>query len=258
MLFRLNGLLLVLVLLVPLVASAAAGERIGRRRPFDEDREHTVIGMAQNALLGFVALLLAFGLTMAVGRYEARRDALLAEANSIGTAHLRARTIAEPQRAESLDLLRRYIDVRIALSAEAPGSEPFRRLVATSSTVEADLWLRAAASLETAPTANASRLFVESLNELFDDDTTRVAELADHVPTTVVYLQIAASTLAVGVMSAHFAALGRRRLPAAITVLAFATVLLVMLDLDRPQRGLITIDAAPLEAARQMMDVAPR
>ena len=78
------------------------------------------------------------------------------------------------------------------------------------------------------------------------------------MPTTVVYLQIAASTLAVGVMSAHFAALGRRRLPAAITVLAFATVLLVMLDLDRPQRGLITIDAAPLEAARQMMDVAPR
>ena len=54
-----------------------------------------------------VALLLAFGLTMAVGRYEARRNAVVLEANAIGTTYLRAQTLEEPMRTESLDLLKR-------------------------------------------------------------------------------------------------------------------------------------------------------
>ena len=43
------------------------------------------LGIMQAALVGLVALLLAFGLTMAVGRYQARRDAVVLEANAIGT-----------------------------------------------------------------------------------------------------------------------------------------------------------------------------
>ena len=61
----------------------------------------------QAALVGLVALLLAFGLTMAVGRYEARRAAVVLEANAIGTTYLRAQTLEEPMRTESLELLKR-------------------------------------------------------------------------------------------------------------------------------------------------------
>ena len=61
----------------------------------------------QAALVGFVALLLAFGLTMAVGRYEARRAAVVLESNAIGTTYLRAQTLAEPMRTESLQQLKR-------------------------------------------------------------------------------------------------------------------------------------------------------
>ena len=45
------------------------------------------LGIVQAALVGLVALLLAFGLTMAVGRYQARRDAVVLEANAIGTTY---------------------------------------------------------------------------------------------------------------------------------------------------------------------------
>src|SRR4030081_2086479 len=45
----------------------------------------------ESAILGLLALMLAFTFSMALARFEARRDALLNEANAIGTAALRAR-----------------------------------------------------------------------------------------------------------------------------------------------------------------------
>src|SRR4051812_21029294 len=80
------------------------------------------LGVIQTALVGLVALLLAFGLSMAVGRYQSRRDAVVLEANTIGTTYLRAQTLAEPMRTESLALLKQYADARIALSESVPNS----------------------------------------------------------------------------------------------------------------------------------------
>jgi hypothetical protein len=64
----------------------------------------------QAALLGVVGLILAFGLALAVGRYESRRSAVVEEANAIGTTYLRAQTLAEPHRTGSLERLERYTD----------------------------------------------------------------------------------------------------------------------------------------------------
>jgi hypothetical protein len=75
-------------------------EQLGAR-----DRYREPIGALQGALLGVVGLILAFGLTLAVGRYQDRRSDVVTDANTIGTAYLRAQTIAEPQRTNSLALL---------------------------------------------------------------------------------------------------------------------------------------------------------
>jgi hypothetical protein len=90
--------------------------------------------------LGLIALLLAFGLTMAVGRYESRRSAVELEANAIGTTYLRARTLAELMRSESLGLLKRYGGACIALSRSVPDSAQFRAASATSVVIQSKLW----------------------------------------------------------------------------------------------------------------------
>ena len=61
--------------------------------------------MLQGALLGFMGLVLAFGLSLALGRYENRRAAVVDDANAIGTTYLRAQTLSEPMRSRSLALL---------------------------------------------------------------------------------------------------------------------------------------------------------
>ena len=66
-------------------------------------------GVLQAAMLGVVGLILAFGLSLALSRYEDRRATVVDEANAIDTTHLRAQTLSEPIRSRSLELLVDYI-----------------------------------------------------------------------------------------------------------------------------------------------------
>ena len=94
----------------------------------------------QGALLGLVGLLLAFGLSLAVSRYENRRSNVVSEANAIGTTYLRAQTLPEPIRSRSLDLLVRYTRTAISLSDHVPGSSEAREAAAAEERLQRRLW----------------------------------------------------------------------------------------------------------------------
>jgi hypothetical protein len=157
----------------------------------------------QAALLGFMGLVLAFGLSLAVGRYETRRAAVVDEGNAIGTAYLRAQTIAEPQRSDSLTLLRQFTDTSIDISETVPGSTTEARAVTTSGQIQRQLWAVAGQSLNMAPTDSAPRLYVESLNEMFDSQSSRIYSLGNRVPTPVLVLEVAGAAIALAALALH-------------------------------------------------------
>ena len=107
------------------------------------------------------------------------------------------------------------------------------------------------------PTASAPRLYVESLNEMIDMHTTRVAALNNRVPTAVIWLQLVATAIAVGVLALHLATVGWGRSASLFAAVIATLILLVIFDLDRPRRGLITVPSAPLAALRVSMDQPP-
>src|SRR5438046_8025238 len=126
----------VALILFPLVAAATvAGYATGHYLREHEAKLREPFGVIQGALLGVVGLILAFGLTLAVGRYEDRRAATVTEANAIGTTYLRAELIAEPARTRSLALFPRYTDLAIHVSKEVPGSSGMRRTTAAEGTL---------------------------------------------------------------------------------------------------------------------------
>src|SRR5688572_31729155 len=91
-----------------------AGYRIGRwRHEHIADEKEQPVGAMVASILGLVALVLGFTFSLAASRFDARRMAVLEEANAIGTAHLRSRLLPLPQRAEIERLLREYVQVRI-------------------------------------------------------------------------------------------------------------------------------------------------
>ncbi len=257
MFFSLPEWAVALILLAIIGAATALGFLIGRylRRHSASLREP--FGVLQGALLGVVALILAFGLTLAVGRYEDRRAATVAEANAIGTSYLRAQLIAEPARSKSLALFRSYTDLAIRISQEVPGSAGMRRTTAAEGVLQRRLWSLAGQAIDRAPTASAPRLYVDSLNDTFDAQLSRLSSLTNRVPGAVLALEVFGAAVAMGLLSLHISVLGRG-LGAMIGAAALVTLLLlVTFDLDRPTRGLITVPDAPLVTTRASMVPSP-
>src|SRR5690348_18427224 len=122
MFFHLSSWALALIVFALIAALTVAGYAAGRYLREHRENVREPFGVLQGALLGVVALILAFGLTLAVGRYEDRRAATVNEANAIGTTYLRAQLVAEPARTRSLELLRSYTDLALRISKEVPGS----------------------------------------------------------------------------------------------------------------------------------------
>jgi hypothetical protein len=255
--FRLSSWQLALVIFAVVFGVTVLGLAAGRylRRHSDALREP--FGVLQAALLGLVALILAFGLSLAVGRYESRRVSVVDQANAIGTTYLRAQTLAEPERSRSLALLVRYTDTSIRLSHAIPGSAAQRSVIAEGDAQLRMLWGLAGQALATEPIASAPRLYVESLNNTIDMQTVRVSGLNNRVPGAVLAIEVGGAAVALGLLALYLAVLGRGVITVLLAAGLVTLLLLVTFDLDRPTRGLITIPDTPLTSLRASMVLPP-
>jgi hypothetical protein len=255
--FSLPSWAVALLLLAVVGGATAAGYTLGRYLRRHQATLREPFGVLQGALLGVVGLILAFGLTLAVGRYEDRRAATVSEANAIGTTYLRAQLIAEPARTRSLELLRRYTDLAVQVSNEVPGSSGMRRTTAAESALQRRLWHFAGRSTAGAPLATAPRLYVDSLNSTIDAQSTRLSALTNRVPGAVLALEVFGAALAIGLLALHISVLGRGLMPMLAAAALITLLLLVTFDLDRPTRGLIKVPSTPLASVRASMALPP-
>jgi hypothetical protein len=240
-----------------LLSATGLGIFLGHRARHLSESLKEPVAILQAALLGIVGLLLAFGLSLAVSRYEDRRANVVTEANGIGTTYLRAQTLPAPNSSRSLKLLVDYTRTAIRLSDHVPGSAAARQAAASEQQIQRQLWALAARALETAPTASAPRLYVESLNEMIDSETVRVAALSNRVPTAVFVLDILGSAVALGLLAAYLAIAGRGMLAVVLASALVAFLLLVTADLDRPTRGMIRVPDTALRSQLQSMNQPP-
>ena len=257
MFFRLSTWELWLIIAGLVLGFVAVGYLAGRylRRQAETLREP--VGIVQGAFFALVGLILAFGLTLAIGRYDARRAAVIDDANTIGTTYLRAQTLAEPMRTRSLVLLRQYTDASIALSLAVPTSARFDRAVAREDLLQRRLWSLAGDALDRAPRDSAPRLYVETLNEMIDQQTVRVGALNNRIPTAVLVLEVFGAAFAFGLLALYTAMHGRGATTVVLAGALVTLLLLVIFDLDRPTRGLIDVPDTPLLSLRDSMELPP-
>jgi len=257
MFFRLSSFELGVILFGIVLGSTLLGSFIGHRLRVHADTLREPFGVVQAALLGLVALILAFGLTMAVGRYDTRRAAVVDDANAIGTTYLRAQTLREPVRTQSLDLLVRYTDASIALSNSIPGSPAFGAAIAEGQRLQRPLWRLGGQALADSPTNSAPRLYIETLNEMIDMQTVRVSALNNRVPTAVLQIEIIGAGVGLGLLALYLAILSRGVITVVLAAAFVSVLLLITFDLDRPTRGLVTVPDRPLVALRASMELPP-
>jgi len=255
--FRLSTWELWLIIAAIVLGFVAVGYLAGRFLRLRDETLREPVGIVQGAFFALVGLILAFGLTLAIGRYDTRRAAVVDDANTIGTTYLRAQTLAEPVRSDSLRLLREYTDASLALSKAVPTTDAFVRAVAREDAIQRRLWSLAGDALAGAPRDSAPRLYVETLNQMIDQQTVRVAALNNRIPSAVLALEVLGAAFAFGLLALYTAMHGRGATTVVLAGALVTVLLLIIFDLDRPTRGLIRVPDTPLIALRASMTLPP-
>jgi hypothetical protein len=244
-LYELDMRVLYPAVIVLMATAAELGHFIGwrtRRR----DPEHSDLGTLTGAALGLLALLLAFGFSIALSRYEARRAMVLEEANAIGSTANFALMLPSQAQQPVLGLLREYTLVRVGLGIPFD-PEKFQQDIARSVDLQARLWRQAVAVTAADPQSLPAYRFVGSLNEMNNVHERRLTALRFHIPAAVVFTLASVALVAMGFAGYNAGVTGTRRYyPSLIMAVTVGVLIVLVMDLDRPSRGLIQVPVQPL------------
>jgi hypothetical protein len=230
------------------LAVILATSEFGRRLGADAgSRGGDNISTLESAVLGLLALMIGFTFAMALSRFEARRDAVLNEANAIGTTALRARLLPEPYRAEALKLLREYVKIRLDITQRPVSRSELMTAIEQSSAIQEALWLQAKAMAAKDNGMVPTGLFIQSLNEMIDNQGKRLAALRTQVPNIVLLALFGVAAFASGFAGYASGLEARRtRLPVYIMGFLVSALILLIMDLDRPSAGFIEVSQQPM------------
>lgn len=217
--------------------------RLGLRKNSREDTDgKTHVGALQAAALVLLALLLGFTFAMAVARFDMRKSLVIDEANAIGTTALRAQFLPEPQRSEAELLLKKYVSTRLDFYSAGIDQARLNAAGSAAQQIEERLWSLAVSAASADVRSVPVSLFIQSLNDLIDNNEKRRAALDNHVPQAVVLLLFFVSAVSLGFVSYGCGLTGQRRfMMNIIFAMLIAMVITVILDIDRPRRGLVKI-----------------
>ncbi len=241
-----------LMILAGLIASVELGYRGNlrlRQQRGEPAEEQSGSDHLLSAVLGLLALLLGFTFSLALDRYEARREMVVEEANAIGTAWLRTQLLEEPARTEMSTLLQRYADARVAWS-----DDDVRAGMATTTQLQRQLWQIVGTAVRTDNSAQLSRAVMDAMNESFDVASARYAARTAHIPERVLHVLLLYAGLSMVMLGYILATSGRpHRIATTLLLLLLTLALTLILDIDRPRSGAIQVSQQPLIDVRQSM-----
>ncbi|MFK2872585.1 bestrophin-like domain [Dyella lipolytica] len=209
----------------------------------DKDWEKQV-HETRNQIAILLSLLIGFSMSMALSRFDLRKELVIDEANAIGTAYLRAGMQAEPVRSKAPVLLRDYVDSRIAIYGNAAEEDARNSAVQRSKQIQDELWSEATAEAQQTPTPIVA-IYVSALNDMIDLDGKRIAARLNRIPLDIWVLLALLSimtSVVVGYGQRH-----RGALATFVPVLMVAIAVSLIADLDSPVSGLIQVSQQSMQ-----------
>jgi len=208
-------------------------------------------GPVEGSVLGLLALLLAFTFSMSAYRYDTRRQVLIEEANIIGTAILRADLYHDTERRLFRADFKDYLEARIAFYEAGFDQEKIEADLQRSGNISAKIWDRAALLAHDRDNLISSSQMIPALNSMIDIVTTRNAARHATVPDSILWVLFVLCTI-----SSFLVGYNREEIVSSwVVIIVFALMIsasiFLILDLDRPSQGSITL----AEANKNIIDL---
>jgi hypothetical protein len=216
------------------------GFRFGMQAHSKKDVEApSHVGTIVAGLLGMLAFLLAFTFNMAASQYEKRKTNVVIEANNIGTAYLRTDLVDEKKGNEIKHLLREYVNLRLDVVDQKIDLETGLK---RSNEIHSLLWQHTSSVALANPSVNTS-LLVQSINEVIDQHEVRVINaLYNRIPDRIWLSLLFITFFTMVAMGIQMGLTRKRRLVVTVPLsVSFAILVTLIIDLNRPQQGLIKV-----------------
>src|SRR5499427_10546657 len=167
--------------LLVLFLAAIIGDQL-RRRVFplqDEGRED--FNIVLGGTLTLLGLLIGFSFSMAVSRYDQRKNYEEAEANAIGTEYVRADLLPEKDASRVRELLRKYTDQRV-LFYKTRDEHKVAKINADTAELQNELWSAVRPAAAAQPTAAVIALAVSGMNDVLNSQGYTQAAWWNRIP----------------------------------------------------------------------------
>lgn len=235
------------------------GVMLGRRyiRKAGVQKESS-IGSAVAATLGLLAFMLAFTFNMTADRFNQRKALLLGEVNAIHTAYLHADFLLPEDGARAKVLLADYADLRGRNRLlHRLSLEEIQEILARSVAIHRELWDLVDHHVAKGYDAGYLRQFVEPMSNVISFHHSReVIGFQYRIPDPIwisLYFMTGLAMIAIGY---QFGISRGGSIQVAITLaVTFATVIILIADLDRATEGTLLIDQGPMgDLSRQLKE----
>jgi len=231
---------LVLLLLIFWLA-ARIGDLLRARRKSENNHEDFLFVIG--ATLTLLGLLIGFSFSMAVNRYDQRKNYEAQEANAIGTAYNRADLLPAAEASKVRSLLTSYLDQRI-LDYKSDTEQQFRRNSVQTARLQIGLWSAVTQPAVIQPTPIGVRI-LDGMNDVLSSQAYALAAWRNRIPIAAWILLIAISVLCNLLLG--YSAHGRSTFLLFVLPVALSISLFLIADIDSPYRGVIHVVPQNLE-----------
>ena len=223
---------------------------VERRRKLDEDIRED-LGVVLTASLTLLGLIIGFSFSMAVNRYDQRKNYEEAEANAIGTEYARADLLPAADAAKVRTLLRDYTAQRI-LFYTTRYTEQVKQIDARTARLQTELWSAVAIPAVARPEPVIA-LAVSGMNDVLNSQGYTQAAWWNRIPTAAWGLMAAIAVccnLLCGYGTRNFKAEGALRLifPFIVSIAFF-----LIADIDSPRGGVIRVHPQNLSSLAESL-----
>jgi hypothetical protein len=251
--FRFAAWITALALALAMLFAWSGGRLLGRsvagKRGKTLELEPALVSSKLNTYLALLGLLLGFTFSMSLTRHERRQSMVVADSNAISDFYACASLVKEPVRTNLLAAIREYARLHIQMARQTFDPAMWENGLQRNENLQVQM----ATLVSQAVSDNAALTLplTSTLSEITGTSSLRLAAVEDRVPPTVVLLLFAFAIVTTALDGFEQGCRGNASVVEIVGILSFivlvALSVYVILDLDQPGQGLITVSQSAMD-----------
>ena len=228
-----------------MVAGWLAGRWRGRRLRA-ESQGKAAVSKFVDASLAVLGLLLAFTFSTALGKHDQRRMMVVADSNAIGDFYTCASLLKEPVRTKLRTVIHNYAALRVDLSKRTYNASSFESALSEFQQMHNQMVELVSQALENGTPIAVS--LTNTLNAVTSNHAARLAAVRDRLPTSIVLLLLLSAVSSAMLVGREQGVADEADIAGTVCfIILVSFAIYVTLDLNQPDRGLITVSQEPIQ-----------